>query len=765
VALLATLAIGSVYLPASQLEPVRQLESQLLDLRLRLRRPGPPSDAIVLLHIDDRSLAEIGRWPWSRAVIAELIRRTQEAGARTIALDLLLTEPEPGAVPASELERLRQLLEAAPAADPAARIERAGRALAELLADAGSDARLARRLEDAGRVVLPILFELAPGPADADAEPPPYLARTAFRVVEQAAADALAAPQAGGRPLLPIARLGAAAATLGHANVPLDQDGAARRELPVIAWREAYYPSFALEVARLHLGVGRDRVRLLLGRGIQLGERFLPTDESMRMPVNYRGAGRFPAVSAAALMSGAFDPQLLADRIVLIGGTAAGVGESFATPFSRLLPGIARHATVVDSILRQDFLKRREASALIDLAAVILSGVLIGGLAARRGLLAASLAFAALLAALTAINLYAFLGLGWWLNLFLPLAALSGIYLPVAAYGYFVEQRQERRVRAAFKHYLSPTLVDQVARDPALLQRGGEQKELTVLFADIRQSTELAAALGPSRFALLLNEVLSVLSGVLLEHGGMLDKFVGDGLVAVFGAPLPQPDHAEQACRAALAMQQGVMPLRARWAEPGLPPLEVGVGIHTGSMIIGNMGSAERFNYTVVGEEAHLGARLEAANKDFRTRILISEATWQKVADRLAARELDLVRFRGIERAVRVFELLGEQPLPEPQAEHVQRFASALAHYRGGRFAAAGELFEQLLVAVPDDRPSALYVERCRKRLAAGAGGGGASEDAAAHGRHQNPSSANPPSVASSSTVSSRPGGAAGAPE
>jgi adenylate cyclase len=765
VALLATLAVGSVYLPMSQLEPVRQLEAQLLDLRLRLRPPGPPSDAIVLLRIDDRSLAEIGRWPWSRAVIAELIRRLQEAGARTIALDLLLTEPEPGTVPAGELERLQQLLEASPAGDPAARIERAGRALAALLASARGDAQLARRLEEADRGVLPILFELAPGAARAEVEPPAYLARTAFRVVEQAAVRSLPPPLAGGRPLLPIPRLGAAAATLGHANVPLDPDGAARSELPVIAWREAYYPSFALETARLHLGVERDRVRLLLGRGIVLGERFLPTDESMRLPVNYRGAERFPSVSAAALMSGTVDPELLADRVVLIGGTAAGVGESFASPFSPLLPGIARHATVVDSILRQDFLKRRQASALIDLAAVILGGLLIGGLAARRGLLAPSLAFAALLASLTAINLYAFVAPGWWLNLFLPLAALSGIYLPVAAYGYFVEQRQERRVRAAFKHYLSPTLVDQVARDPALLQRGGEQKELTVLFADIRQSTELAAALGPSRFALLLNEVFSVLSDVLLAHGGMLDKVVGDGLVAVFGAPLPQPDHPEQACRAALAMQRGVLPLRARWAQPGLPPLEVGVGIHTGSMIIGNMGSAERFNYTVIGEEAHLGARLEAANKEFRTRILISEATWQKVANRLAARELDLVRFRGIERAVRVFELLGEQPLPEPRAEHLQRFASALAHYRAGRFAAAGKLFEQLLVAVPDDRPSALYDERCRRRLAAGAGRGGASAEAAAHRRNQNPSSADLPSVASSSTVSSRPGGSADAPE
>jgi len=312
------------------------------------------------------------------------------------------------------------------------------------------------------------------------------------------------------------------------------------------------------------------------------------------------------------------------------------------------------------------------------------------------------------------------IALGLWLNLFLPLAALSGIYAPVLAYSYFVEQRQERRVRAAFKHYLSPTLVDQVARDPTLLRRGGEHKELSVLFADIRDSTRLASALAPDRFALLLNEVFTVLTKVLFEHGGMLDKFTGDGLLAVFGAPLPQPDHALRACRAALAMQDGLVPLRARWSRPDLPPLEVGIGINSGPMIIGNMGSSDRFSYTVIGDEAHLGSRLEAANKDFRTRILISEATWQKVSDRLAARELDVVSFRGLDRAVRVFELLGARPLPARQAREVELFAAALTAYRGGCWAAASAGFEELLARNPGDRPSELYRARCRARLQVG---------------------------------------------
>ena len=310
-----------------------------------------------------------------------------------------------------------------------------------------------------------------------------------------------------------------------------------------------------------------------------------------------------------------------------------------------------------------------------------------------------------------------------WLDLLLPLVGLALVYGITLGDQYFVGERQERRLRAAFKHYLSPALVEQVARDPALLRLGGEQKELTVLFADLRDSTRIAGALAPARFAVLLNEVFGVLTTALFDQGGMLDKFTGDGLVAVFGAPLAQPDHALRACRSALAMQDQLRPLQARWARPDLPPLEVGIGINSGPMIIGNMGSSDRFNYTVIGDEAHLGARLEAANKDFRTRILISEATWRLVSDRLAARELDVVTFRGLDRPIGVFELLGEQPLPAPRARQAGLFAAGLAAYRGGDWTTAAGRFEHLLALVPDDRPSAIYLERCRARLAPAAAG------------------------------------------
>ena len=322
-----------------------------------------------------------------------------------------------------------------------------------------------------------------------------------------------------------------------------------------------------------------------------------------------------------------------------------------------------------------------------------------------------------------AINLWAFQR-GLWLNLFAPLLALLALYATVMLYKYFIGERQERRLRAAFKHYLSPALVDQVARDPTLLQLGGEQKELTVLFADLRNSTGIGAKLPPAEFVRLLNEVMETMTDVLFAHDGMLDKFTGDGLVAVFGAPLPQPDHALRACRAALAMVGELAPVQARWARPDLPPVDIGIGINTGRMIIGNMGSKERFTYTVIGDEANLGARLEAANKDFATRILISEATWRLVQDEIAARELDTVIFRGMARPVRVFEVLGAQPLPGEEARRLERFTAGLTAYQREQWLAAKAAFEQVLARHPG-RPAEPDLRRALPRPACRTARGG----------------------------------------
>jgi adenylate cyclase len=695
---------------------VQQLEAQLLDLRFRLRPAAPPSDDIVLVLIDEESIREVGRWPWSRAVIADALARLTAAGARTVGIDLLVAEREVGAVPAAWLDRLREVL--GDAEELGTSGLDADRILARLFDRLSGDTELAARMGAAGDVVLPFSFEFGESPDASPPEPPRNVATTAFRIVHGPRPPREMLALVATRLVAPIPEFAATAAGLGHTHVALDRDGAARFEFPAAAYGEGVYPSFALEVARHHLGVPRDQVRLELGRGIWLRDRLVPTDDRTRLVVSYRRPGRIRTVSFARLLAGDVPAAQFEDKVVLIGGSAAGVGDRFLTPFTGVMPGVERHATVIDNILRQDFVIRRHETVLLDLGFVMISGLVIGWLGQRGRLLAPSLGFGAIVAAGVAASIWAFFELDRWLNLFLPLFSVVVIYAAVILFKYFIGERQERRIRAAFKHYLSPSLVEQVARDPALLHLGGEQKELTVLFADLRNSTGLGAKLPPAEFVRLLNEAMDTMTRVLFAHDGMLDKFTGDGLVAVFGAPLPQPDHALRACRAALAMLAALAPVQARWARPALPPLEIGIGINTGSMIIGNMGSKERFSYTVIGDEANLGARLEGANKDFQTHILISEATWQQVEDEIAARELDVVTFRGMARPVRVFEVVGTRPLPSEEARRLEQFAAGLAAWRRERWADAKALFEQVLAATPDDRPSQLYLERCHARLA-----------------------------------------------
>jgi adenylate cyclase len=725
-ALLATVAACLVYLPASRLAVVQSLEGQLLDLRFQSRPPGPVSDAIVLVPIDDESLHKIGRWPWGRGLIAQIVQRLADAGARTIALDLLFAEPERRDVPAAALEDLQRELRAGEQAGDAGQPADIGARLGALLDQADGDRQLARALEDAGNVILAfsivepagnVILPVSTGGGHADGSLPAPVAAMAIRIVRQQPGRPQPEPAPEPGVLAPIPALASAAAGLGQTNIPLGPDRSARLERPVAAYGDQYLPSFALEAARQHLGIGRDQVQLLLGDGIALGDRLLPTNEAMLIPVNYRRPHTFAEVPAWRLLEGGADRAELAGKLVVVGGKAAGLGDHFQSPYVEDLPGFERHAAMIDDILRQDLLIRPRWALLPGLGTVVFGGLVVGGLADRLGVIGATLGFLVLVAVVVGTNFWAFLGDGLWLDLLLPVALLALIYGIALGHRYFIGQRQERRLRAAFKHYLSPALVDQVARDPALLRLGGEQRELTVLFADIRDSTRIAAALAPTRFAELLNEVLTALTEALFEQGGMLDKFTGDGLVAVFGAPLAQPDHALRACRAALAMQARIEPSRARWARPDLPPVVVGIGINTGPMIIGNMGSEERFNYTVIGDEAHLGARLEAANKDFGTRILISDATWRIISDRLEARELDVMSFRGIDRPVGVFELLGDRPLPLGQARARELFAAGLAAFRAGRWASAQHEFEQVLALAPGDRPSQLYLERCRARL------------------------------------------------
>ena len=383
---------------------------------------------------------------------------------------------------------------------------------------------------------------------------------------------------------------------------------------------------------------------------VRVGGRAVPTDEAGRVGLDYAGPFRdFPTWSATDVLHGRVPPEELAGRIAIVGTTAVGTWDQRVTPFDDTAPGVITHATFLENALHGRLLRRSPVVLLSELLAMALLSVGLARLFARvRGALAApALLLAASiwagLAALVYLRFHTVLALG------LPLFQMLGMFLAATTWRAFAEEREKRRARETFSRFLAPAVVEELLGREGSLRLGGEKRDLTVLFADIRGFTSLSEKLDPRLLLELLNEYLTPMTDIIVQdHRGTLDKYIGDAIMAFWGAPQLQPDHALRACRAALDMTARLAELRRGWQARGLPEIDIGVGINSGPMSVGFVGSQDRFyNYTVLGDAVNLASRLEGTNREYGTRILISESTWASVRGEVVARELDAVLHGG----------------------------------------------------------------------------------------------------------------------
>jgi adenylate cyclase len=296
---------------------------------------------------------------------------------------------------------------------------------------------------------------------------------------------------------------------------------------------------------------------------------------------------------------------------------------------------------------------------------------------------------------------------------FLPLATLFATYSMVVSYSFFFEERQKKLVRGAFQQYMAPEVISQVLDRPELLRLGGDEKQLTAMFSDIRGFTALSEGLTPSGLVELLNEYFSEMTEVIFKNQGTLDKYIGDAMMAFWGAPLDVPDHAARACRAAIEMTSALARLQERWSQQGRPRIDIGIGLNTGPMLVGNMGSERRFNYTIMGDSVNLASRLEGVNKTFGTRVIISESTAAEAHSVVTVRELDMIRVKGKTKPVTIYELLGSDDERARYRDLIDRFGEALQGYRDGRWPEALALFQRLQGDYPNDGPTRTFIERC----------------------------------------------------
>ena len=409
-----------------------------------------------------------------------------------------------------------------------------------------------------------------------------------------------------------------------------------------------------------------------------------------------------------------FRPGTFKDKIVLVGATAVGIYDLRVTPFDSVFPGIEIHANVIDNILHQDFLRRPGWTAILDMAAILVFGLLLGFFLPKASALMGPLVSIGMIAAWSGLNFYLF-NKGIWINLIFPVVTIILVYTVITLFRYVTEEREKKKIKGAFSYYVNPSVVSEMLKNPEMLKLGGDKRIMTVLFSDIRGFTTISERLDPEALVHLLNQYLTVMTDLVFKYNGLLDKYIGDAIMAVWGAPLSQPDHAYLACKTGLEMMEELAELRRRWeaSDENIPYIDIGIGLNSGPMVVGNMGSLTRFDYTVMGDSVNLGSRLEGANKQYGTNIIIGEMTFEQVKDRFICRELDAVAVKGKEQPVRIYELVGEpDKVDEEHMRLFRGFTTGLRAYKNRRWDEAEQIFSALRAHFPGDQPTALYLER-----------------------------------------------------
>jgi adenylate cyclase len=717
-----------------QLDFFEALELRTYDLRLRSRGPLEPSGEVVLALIDESSLDVEGRWPWPRTRMATLVERLSDAGARVIVFDVGFLEPDDNSN-LGWIERIERTLAGFEIDD-----RRLDEALDTWQAEADTDGALARSIgRSQAPVVLGYFFHAMPGEGEAAYRMDPEEIDRQLELIE--ASQYASVQIRGGVAASPFERayapegnlpeLARAAASSGTFTIRQDIDG-------IVRWMplalecgplEEVFPPISVLAAWHYLGeppmtvhVGPTGVE-----GIQMGERFVPTDARGRMLVNYAGPPlTFPHFSIGDLLAGNVPEQQIRDRIVLVGATATGTYDMRATPFGTVFPGVEIHASVVDNLLRGDFVTRPGWGALYDLAVIVALALLTGFALPKLGAMSSAALTAGLFVLHVLVAQLVFVELGVWLSIVYPLLALGTTYTRLTLAAYLTEQRERRKVQGAFGQYVAPVVVQQILEDPAKLELGGEERVLSVLFSDLQGFTSASERFSPREMTQFLSEYYGRMTELIFAEEGMLKEYVGDELMAIFGAPVHHKDHARRACAAALAMQRQRGAMSEEWQRIGRPALVARTGVNSGPMLVGNIGSEYRMSYGAVGDNVNLGSRLEGLNKQYGSEVLIGENTAGLLGDAFVLRELDQVRVVGKNEPTRIYELLADRGtgLPAERDKAVRAYQAGLEAYRAQRWTDAMGCFGECSAHWPEDRVAPTMRERCRDYAASPPGEG-----------------------------------------
>jgi adenylate cyclase len=635
------------------------------DLRLRLfSNPLRADDDIVIFLVDQESLDIYEQqglsWPWPREMHSYILQYCKEGGAKAVFIDLIFSE--------SSVYGLED------------------------------DLSLAAAMEQSGNVFLPLSLSRI---EKETREGYPDLSKT-FTLDQNPFLEQAVHPMQSVS--FPIESLSLSAQGLGNTTFPQDKDGIYRRMPLLFELDGLLVPSIPLALTLYlddHPGLSQ-----------------VPFDSSGQMVIRYHGpTGTYPSYSAAAIinsfaqMQEGITPQIPAEtfkgKTVFLGSSAPGILDLRSTPFSPVCPGVEVLATALDNLLNKDFIRIPTNFAFLSFLFILCFLTGIG--TSLWSKIWMSVVFGLFCLALPFVVSYLGFVAGYWIEFVAPVFAVILSFTSTTLLNYSFEGRQRRFIKSAFRHYLSPQVIDKVLENPSLLRLGGEKRIISSFFSDVAGFTSISEGLSPEELVHLLNDYLSEMTDIILSLGGTLDKYEGDAVIAFWNAPLDQPDHAKRACSAALRCQKKLDESRPEFAAKYGHELHMRIGVNAGPAVVGNMGSHSRFDYTAMGDTVNLASRLEGACKHYRIPILIGENTYSLIKEEILAREVDLIRVVGKSKPERIYQPLGhESEIPADTADKITAFQEALRLYRNKQWDEALRLFESFA----NDPLAELYVGR-----------------------------------------------------
>ena len=711
--LLYGLIVGAVILASLALRvwdpsPVARLRSLVFDAYQRLSpRDFDPALPVRIVDIDEESLKQIGQWPWPRTVLAELVDELAAAGAAAIGFDMVFPEPDR----MSPANALRFWPQSEALADFRAEMEKLP-SNDELFAQAIGKAPVALGfIASAQGTSMP---QTKAGFAHAGDDP------KLFAPTYQGAAASLKELQDNAR-------------GSGSLNWIPEHDQIIRRMPMVVRVGDTLFPSFAADMLRLAQGASTYVVKSSGASGekafgektgivaLKVGDFEIPTEGNGQMWIRFTPEAKERYLPAWKVLNGEIAADAIEGRILLIGTSAAGLLDLRATPLAASVPGVSLHAQAIEQILQGAFLQRPDFATPAELFYILALGLLIAFLIYRMGALGSAVLGGAAIAGVIGISWYAFETFGWLVDPIYPAIALTAIYLAGTLVVFLRTERERNRVRHAFSHYMAPALVEKLADDPARLKLGGETRDMTLLFSDVRGFTGISEGLDAEELTRFLNSLFTPLSNIILEEQGTIDKFMGDAVMAFWNAPLEDRAHPTHACQAALRMMREMENLNERWRDEaetkGRPfkPVKLGIGLNTGVCCVGNLGTETRFDYSVIGDNVNVASRLEGQSKTYDVGTVVGQTTTARAPD-FAFLELDLLKVKGKTEATRAFALLGDGALKHSRKfiDLNERHQQFLARYRAKDWDAAESLSHECekLNGSRLDRLYALYRER-----------------------------------------------------